>query len=185
MLYRSPERVRCRYRRRGRPALGDALSFGGPYLGFMACTQALTRKLPGRIVGQTTDLDGKRCFVLTLQAREQHIRREKASSNVCSNQAHCALTASVYMATMGEEGMTKVAQQCRTKAHYAAQKISALPGFELVYPGEFFHEFCHPVPHFRRGAKHPSGRKRHFGWIASKGKPNSLVLHRNEHQGRN
>jgi glycine dehydrogenase subunit 1 len=146
MLYRSPGECGADIAVGEGQPLGMPLSFGGPYLGFMACTQALTRKLPGRIVGQTTDLDGKRCFVLTLQAREQHIRREKASSNVCSNQAHCALTASVYMATMGEEGMTKVAQQCRTKAHYAAQKISALPGFELVYPGEFFHEFVTLCP---------------------------------------
>ncbi len=124
----------------GQP-LGLPLGFGGPYLGFMACTEALIRKLPGRIVGQTKDLDGKRAFVLTMQAREQHIRREKAASNICSNQALCALISSVYMAAMGPSGLKDVAGQCLSKAHYAAKRISSLPGFEMAYAGEFFHEF--------------------------------------------
>lgn len=129
----------------GQP-LGISLGFGGPYLGFMACVQELTRKLPGRIVGQTTDLEGKRAFVLTLQAREQHIRREKASSNICSNQGLCALTAACYMSTMGPSGLKEVANQCLSKAHYAAKLISSVPGYELVFDAEFFHEFVTKCP---------------------------------------
>ena len=129
----------------GQP-LGMPLSFGGPYLGFIACTTALMRRLPGRIVGETVDVAGSRAFVLTLQAREQHIRREKASSNVCSNQALCAMTAAVYMAAMGPDGLRQVATQCLSKARYAASKISDIPGFGLRYPGEFFHEFVTTCP---------------------------------------
>lgn len=123
----------------GQP-LGIPLGFGGPYLGFMATTEKMMRKLPGRLVGQTVDVDGKRAFVLTLQAREQHIRREKASSNVCSNQQLCALTASVYMATMGPDGIQKVAKQCLSKAHYLAVKLQEV-GLNLKYNQEYFHEF--------------------------------------------
>ena len=123
----------------GQP-LGLDIAFGGPYLGFMATTSALTRKLPGRIVGETHDVEGQRGYVLTLSAREQHIRREKASSNICSNQALCAFTAGVYMAAMGEEGMKQCARLCVSKAHYFAQKLEEA-GCKLKYRGEFFHEF--------------------------------------------
>lgn len=123
----------------GQP-LGLSIAFGGPYLGFMACVSAMTRKLPGRIVGQTKDHDGRTGYVLTLQAREQHIRREKASSNVCSNQALCALAVGVYMAAMGNEGIKNAAIQSTSKAHYMAAELEKI-GFKVLNNGEFFHEF--------------------------------------------
>lgn len=129
----------------GQP-LGLPLGFGGPYLGFMAATSAMTRKLPGRIVGETVDAEGSRAFVLTLQAREQHIRREKASSNICSNEALCALTASVYLATVGPKGLKQAATLCLSKAHYLAQELCKIAGVKLVYSGEFFHEFVTTLP---------------------------------------
>ena len=133
----------------GQP-LGMPLSWGGPYLGFMACTTAMMRKLPGRIVGETTDDKGERAFVLTMQAREQHIRREKASSNICSNQALCALTASVYLAEMGPVGLAEVGNQCYAKAHYLASELCKIDGVEMVFPGPFFHEFLTTLPDANR-----------------------------------
>ena len=124
----------------GQP-LGIPLSYGGPYLGFMAATEKLMRRLPGRIVGETKDSKGQRTFVLTLQAREQHIRREKASSNICSNQALCAMTAAVYMDVMGQKGLERAAELSMSKAHYLAEQLCKLDGFELVYKGEYFNEF--------------------------------------------
>ncbi len=129
----------------GQP-LGMPLSFGGPYLGFMCTTQKHMRKLPGRIVGETVDSKGERAYVLSLQAREQHIRREKASSNICSNQALCALTAGVYMATMGAEGIAQVAKQSMSKAHYLAKALCEISGVSLRYNGEYFHEFVTEMP---------------------------------------
>ena len=129
----------------GQP-LGMPIGFGGPYLGFMATTMKNIRKLPGRIVGETTDHDGNKAYVLSLQAREQHIRREKASSNICSNEALCALTAGLYMATMGPDGMAEVANQCMAKAHYLAKALCALPGVKMRYDGAFFHEFLLDMP---------------------------------------
>ena len=123
----------------GQP-LGLPLAFGGPYVGFMACVSAMTRKLPGRIVGQTTDHNGKTGYVLTLQAREQHIRREKASSNICSNQALCALAVGVYLASVGSEGLNNIAVQCTSKAHYMAKQLEAV-GYQTENKGSFFHEF--------------------------------------------
>ncbi len=129
----------------GQP-LGMPLSYGGPYLGFMATTNKLMRKLPGRIVGETVDSRGQRAYVLSLQAREQHIRREKASSNICSNQALCALTAGVYLAAMGPKGLAEAARQSMSKAHYFAQELCKIEGIDLVYTGDFFHEFVTTLP---------------------------------------
>ena len=129
----------------GQP-LGMPLSYGGPYLGFMATLTKHMRKLPGRIVGQTTDSKGDTAYVLSLQAREQHIRREKASSNICSNQALCAFTAGLYMATMGPDGMAEAARQSMAKAHYLAAKLCEIPGVLLKYKGDFFHEFVTEMP---------------------------------------
>lgn len=126
--------------------LGMPLSYGGPYLGYMATTTKLMRKLPGRIVGQTVDANGERAFVLSLQAREQHIRREKASSNICSNQALCALTAGLYLAAMGPNGLAEAAKQSMAKAHYLAKELCKLPGVSMAYNGEYFHEFLTVMP---------------------------------------
>ncbi|MBR2521648.1 MAG: aminomethyl-transferring glycine dehydrogenase subunit GcvPA [Coriobacteriales bacterium] len=129
----------------GQP-LGMPMAFGGPYLGIMTCTSACMRKLPGRIVGLTTDHDGNSAYVLTLQAREQHIRREKASSNICSNEALCALTASVYMAAMGPQGIEQAAKLSYSKAHYLAEQLCAIDGFELAYDQPFFNEVLIKCP---------------------------------------
>ena len=120
--------------------LGLDAAFGGPYLGYMAATKAMFRKLPGRIVGQTHDVDGNVGYVLTLTAREQHIRREKASSNICSNQALCAFTAGVYLTAMGSEGLRQAAVLSMSKAHYFAAELEKI-GMPRVHAGEYFHEF--------------------------------------------
>ncbi len=136
----------------GQP-LGMPLSYGGPYLGFMTTTAKNMRKLPGRIVGETVDAKGERAFVLSLQAREQHIRREKASSNICSNQALCAFTAGVYLSVMGAKGLAQVATQSMSKAHYLATELCKIPGVSLKYTGEFFHEFVTVIPNAEKVLK--------------------------------
>ncbi len=121
--------------------LGIDICFGGPYLGFIACKSADVRKLPGRVVGKTVDTKGNDAYVLTLQAREQHIRRERATSNICSNQAHCALTAAVYLSTMGHDGLKDVAKTCLSNAHYFADELTKIKGVSLKFQKHFFHEF--------------------------------------------
>ena len=118
--------------------LGNPLVYGGPYLGLLACRQEYVRKMPGRLVGETTDERGKRCWVLTLQTREQHIRREKATSNICTNQGLFALRSTVYLAALGPQGLKETADLCFRKAHYLADQLCELPGVKMRFEGPFF-----------------------------------------------
>lgn len=145
-LFRSPAELGADVAVGDGQPFGMSMSFGGPYLGYMAAKKEYMRKLPGRIVGETTDAAGERAYVLTLQAREQHIRREKATSNICSNEALCALTAAVYLSAMGKEGEKNVAVTCASNAHYLAAELEKV-GAKRFYGGEFFHEFVTITPH--------------------------------------
>ena len=127
-------------------SLGNAQCYGGPVVGLLACKQELVRQMPGRLVGMTEDAEGKRGFVLALQTREQHIRREKATSNICTNQGLNALAATVYMASIGPAGLRQVAETCYHNAHYLAERLGALPGFAVVGTGPFFNEFAVRCP---------------------------------------
>lgn len=127
-------------------SLGLPLSFGGPYLGVMTCTRKMIRQLPGRIAGRTVDAEGRTGYVLTLQAREQHIRRQKATSNICSNQALCALRAVIHLSLLGEEGLKRTAQLSMERAHYAAERLTAIPGVELLTREAFGNEFALRLP---------------------------------------
>jgi glycine dehydrogenase subunit 1 len=129
----------------GQP-LGNHLNFGGPYLGMLATRQEYVRRMPGRLVGATVDTEGRRGFVLTLQTREQHIRREKATSNICTNEALLALAAAIYMAALGRTGFRKVAELNLYKAAYAKERLAALPGYRLMFDGPTFHEFVLRTP---------------------------------------
>ena len=127
--------------------LGCPMGYGGPLLGLFACKRAFMRRLPGRIVGQTTAEGGRRAFVMTLRTREQDIRREKATSNICTNEALYALAATVYLATMGKAGLRQVAELCLQKSHYAAAEIAQVPGYALAFPdAPFFKEFVVRTP---------------------------------------
>ena len=126
--------------------LGVPLSYGGPNLGVFAAKKELVRRMPGRLVGATVDLDGARGFVLTLQTREQHIRRAKATSNICTNVALCALMATIYVATLGKQGLVQVGELSAAKAHYAAERLAGIPGVSLRFPAPFFKEFTLKLP---------------------------------------
>ena len=123
-------------------SLGIPMGWGGPYVGYMCCTDKLVRKMPGRIVGKTIDEEGQRVFVLTLQAREQHIRRQKATSNICSNQSLMALWATIYLSLMGKEGLKEAAQLSYDGAHYLCEQLLKTGHFTLAYDQPFFNEFC-------------------------------------------
>lgn len=123
-------------------SLGIPMSFGGPYIGYLCCTEKLMRKMPGRIVGETTDNRGNRAFVLTLQAREQHIRRQKATSNICSNESLMALYVTIYMSVMGKQGLKEAAELSYAGAHYLCDKLVGTGHFQLSYDHPFFNEFC-------------------------------------------
>lgn len=132
-------------------ALGLPLSYGGPYLGFLTSKLEYAREIPGRLVGATRDSDGERGFVLTLATREQHIRREKATSNICTNQALCALSAAIYLSLLGRNGLYDVSMQSYQKAHYLKDKLSELKGISIPYKGHFYNEFVYEVPGISSG----------------------------------
>ena len=127
-------------------SLGVPLSYGGPYLGYLAARRSFLRNMPGRLVGESRDVEGRRGFVLTLSTREQHIRREKATSNICTNEGLCAVSAAIYMALLGPSGMRDVARQCHAKAAYARERIASSAGCLILHDAPMFNEFVVRLP---------------------------------------
>ena len=160
----------------GQP-LGIPLGYGGPYIGLFTCKSEFMRQMPGRIVGRTVDSEGRTGYVLTLQTREQHIRRERATSNVCTSQALIGLMVTVYLAVLGKQGLREVAEICYHKAHYTASLIERIPGYTLPFPGTFFKEFvvqCPQPPHQVNAALRERGIL--GGLDVSDTVPNGLLL---------
>ena len=146
--------------------LGNHLNFGGPYLGLFSCRKELVRRMPGRLVGATVDKDGKRGFVLTLQTREQHIRREKATSNICTNVALVALAATIHTALLGKEGLRRAATLSTAKAHYAAEALGKVAGVRQRFPAPFFKEFALQLPKNPATVLRALRRRRILGGVA-------------------
>jgi glycine dehydrogenase subunit 1 len=153
----------------GQP-LGVPLSLGGPYLGLFAARKKYLRKMPGRLIGRTTDADGRPAYCLTIQTREQHIRGARATSNICTNQGLLALRATMYMTTMGTAGLRETAEQCYHKAHYLADRITSLDGYELKYDGPFFNEFCVRCPRPVTEVVEAAKRRRILAGVAPHGR---------------